>query len=180
MSMFLTSKGIQKNMKLPYKKIILPMAAVAVIGASILGANLASADSSTTDGPTSLVQKLSDTFHLDKSKVQAVFDQDRTEHQAEMEKNYEARLTQAVTDGQLTAAQKDVILTEHNKLKAEMDALKDDTSSSTDRSAAMDKIHTEAQAWAKDNNVDAKWLMGPGGPGRGFGHMGAMMHPDEN
>jgi hypothetical protein len=160
------------------KKVILPAAALAIAGAAAFGMSQASADTSGTGAHASLVQKLADTFHVDKSKVQAVFDQDRSEHQAEAETRYEARLTQAVTDGQLTAAQKDAVVAEHNKLKPEMDAALKLTG--TDRRAALDKIHTEATDWAKDNNVDAKWLMGPR-PMRGMGHMGpGMMHPDND
>jgi hypothetical protein len=151
------------------KKMLIPMAAVAVIAAGAYGVTKVSAASDPTNPQASLVQKIADTFHLDKSKVQAVFDQNRTEKQARAETNYEARLTQAVTDGKITAAQKDLILAEHNKLKAELDAAAGKTG--TDRRTAMDAVRTEGEAWAKANNVDAKWLIGPGHM-RGMGGMG--------
>jgi hypothetical protein len=153
-------------MKLPSKKIIIPMAAVAVIVAGGLTA-VASAASSSTNPQGSLVQKIADTFHLDKSKVQAVFDQNRAQNQANAETNYEDRLSQAVTNGTLTAAQKDAVLAEHNKLKAEMDAAQAQTG--TARRTAMNNIRTEADSWAKSNNIQAKWLLGPR-PLRGMGH----------
>jgi hypothetical protein len=156
-------------MKLPYK-IILPMAAVAVIAASGLTA-VASAASSPTNPQGSIVQKITDTFHRDKSKVQAVFDQNRADHQAQAETNYETHLNQAVTDNKITSAQKDLILAEHNKLKAELDAAQ-----GTDRRTTMKTVRTEAQAWAKSNNIDAKWLLGPR-PLRGMGH--GMRHGND-
>jgi hypothetical protein len=165
------------------KKFIIPMAAVALIVAGAYGVTKASAASDGADPQASLIQKLADTFHLDKSKVQAVFDQNRDEHQAAREKNYEDRLTQAVTDGKITSSQKDLILTEHNKLEAELkaDRTAGDTKTRAEHRAAMDKIHAEAEAWATANNIDAKWLVGPGGPGHMRGGMGGPMgHPRDN
>ncbi len=156
------------------KKVIIPMAAIAVIGAGAFGVAQVSAATDTANPQASLIQKLADTFHVDKSKVQAVFDENKTERQAAHQATYEAKLAQAVTDGKLTAAQKDLVLAEHNKLAAEMKAAATDTNA--DRRAAMEKIRQESTDWAKANNVDAKWLMGPGGPGgRHGGMMGGKM-----
>jgi hypothetical protein len=145
-------------------KLIIPVAALAVVVAGTYGITQAKADSSTGDP---LVQKIADTFHLDKSKVQAVLDQNHADRQKQMEANYEDRLTQAVKDGQLTQTQKDAVLAEHNQLKTEMDAAR--SSSETDRHSKMEQIRTEAENWAKQNNIDIKWLM----PGP-HGHMGPM------
>jgi hypothetical protein len=163
-------------MKLLSKKIVLPLAAVALVAAGGLTAAAASADSSGNNPQGSIVQKIADTFHLDKSKVQAVFDENRTERQANQETKYEDRLTQAVTDGQLTASQKDAILTEHNKLASELNAANAKTGA--ERRTAMNAIRTEAQGWAKSNNINAKWLLGAR-PLRGMGH-GLMMRHDND
>jgi len=158
-------------MQILSKKMIIPMAAIAIIGAGTYGASQIAAASDTANPGQSLVQKLADTFHLDKSKVQAVFDQNRADHQANRETNYEARLTKAVTDGKLTAAQKDLVLTEHKKLEAELQAAT--TGSATEHHAAMQKVRQEAQTWSTQNNIDQKWLIGPGRlhGGRGMGPM---------
>jgi len=144
------------------KKILIPMAAVAVVGAGVYGVSQASADSNTNsnDPRASLIQKLADTFHLDKNQVQAVFDQNQNEQQTKREQNYENRLSQAVTDGKLTSAQKDAILTEHKQLQSELEAAKDKTP--TDRRAAMKQVRDEAKSWAGQHNIDEKWLIGPG------------------
>jgi cation diffusion facilitator CzcD-associated flavoprotein CzcO len=156
------------------KKIIIPMAAVAVIGAGAYGVTQVSAASGTANPQASLIQKLADTFHVDKSKVQAVFDQNKTDRQAARETTYEAKLSQAVTDGKLKSAQKDPILAEHNRLTAEVKASA--TGTNADRRAAMTKIRQEATDWAKANNIDAQWLMGLAGPGgRHGGMMGGRM-----
>ncbi len=140
------------------------MAAIAIIGAGAFGVSQVSAATDNGDPRASLIQKLADTLHVDKSKVQAVFDEHHSEMKVEHEKAYEARLTQAVTDGKLTSAQKDAVLAEHKKLAAKMEITMKDTNidTPTERKAAMDKIRTEGEEWAKTNNIDAKWLMGPG------------------
>lgn len=150
------------------------MAAVAVITTGAYGATKVSAASDSSTSHSSLVQKLADTLHVDKSKVQAVFDQNKSDQQANHEKAYEARLAQAVTDGKLTAAQKTLLLAEHNQLKSELTTAM--TGPDANRRAAMDKVRSEGQAWAKANSLDAKWLLGGGFGGRG--HHGGMMNGD--
>jgi len=94
-----------------------------------------------------LVSENCRTFHLDPAKVQAVFDQNRTDRQAQAETTYEDRLNQAVTDGKLTADQKSAVLAEHNQLKSELDTAMQKTGA--DRRTALDQVRTEAKAWAR-------------------------------
>lgn len=160
------------------KKVLIPMAAVAVIAAGAYGVAQVSAASSTGTGQT-LAQRIAGAFGLDQSKVQNVIDQYRSDKQAGAETRYEQMLSQAVTDGKLTSAQKDAILSEHNKLKSELDAAQSKTG--TDRRTAMQQVRTEAETWAKQNNISAHWLMGARpmrgmGPGHGMG----MMRPDSD
>jgi hypothetical protein len=170
--------GNQGNLMSTFnKKMIIPMAAVAVLAAGAFGVAQVSASSDAVNPQASLIQKLADKFHLNKSEVQAVFDQNHKDNQAARETSYEARLAQAVTDGKLTSTQKDLVLAEHNKLKAELDAAITSTTSQADRRTAMDKVRTEADAWVKANNIDAKWLMvGGHGMGGGMGHRGGGMN----
>ncbi|MDF2461184.1 MAG: hypothetical protein K0S68_587 [Candidatus Saccharibacteria bacterium] len=161
------------------KKVILPMAAVGVIAAAAIGIGVATAE--TTDSRDSLVQKISDKFKLNKSEVQAVFDEHKTEKHAQREARLEERLTQAVKDGDITEKQKTAILAKHKELAArfesEKDGLKDKTPE--ERRAAMQSLRTELDQWAKDNDIDTKWLKGfvvkgfKGGHGHGpGGHFG--------
>jgi hypothetical protein len=155
------------------------MAAVGVIAATVIGASVATAD--TSDPQSSLVQKISDKFKLNKSEVQAVFDEHRSEKRAAHEAKFEKRLTQAVEDGKITEDQKSKILAKHKELAArfesEKDSLKD--KSPEERRAAMQSLRTELEQWAKDNGIDTKWLKGfvvkgfKGGHGHGPGdHFG--------
>ena len=134
------------------------MAAIAMLGAVAVGAGAVSA--ATNGQPGTLAQKLASAFNLDPTKVQAVIDQNHTDQQQKHEATYETRLGQAVTDGQLTAAQKQAVLDEHNKLTSELDNAKN--LSGTDQRNLMNKVRQEAQDWATKNNIDQKWLV-PGG-----------------
>jgi GTP1/Obg family GTP-binding protein len=132
------------------KKIALPVVTVAILGVG--GATAMAATSSNSQ--QSLAQEIANKFHLDKSQVQSVIDNHRTEMQQNREANYESRLSDAVKDGQLTDAQKQSILTEHNKLINELKS-----ASQADRRTTMQNVRQEAKDWAKQNNIDAKWLM---------------------
>lgn len=147
------------------KKILIPMAIVAVIAAGGYGVAQVSAASSTAGTGQTLAQRIASAFGLDQSKVQSVIDQYRSDKQGQAETRYEAMLSQAVTDGKITSDQKSAILAEHNKLMGELQA-----ASGTNHRAVMQQVRTEAEAWAKQNNLPAKWLLG-GRPLRGMGPM---------
>lgn len=143
---------------------------------TLTGANIASAESGTggssTDPMSSLVQKIASKFNLNKDEVQKVFDEDRTAHDAEREKQVTERLQKLVDAGTITAAQKTAI---ENKLKdlktsreADRETMKDLTNEQ--RKAKMDEKKTELENWAKEQGLDLIKLKGIfGGPG---GHGG--------
>jgi hypothetical protein len=158
------------------KKPLLIAGTAATIGlTSVAGIGVASAASNGSSGNNGLADKIASTFGLDKSKVQAVFDADRKEHQAERQVKIEKALTQAVKDGKLTETQKSAILAKIKEMKADMesnhDTMKDKTPA--ERKSAMEEKRTELEAWAKKNNIPTSYLHylmgghghhGPGGP----------------
>lgn len=101
----------------------------------------------------SMVQVISEKFSLNQDEVQTVFDQERTEHQIQMkterENQFREQLEQGVTDGELTAEQKELILNKRQEL----------------------------ENWSTDNGIELRWLMGGFG-GRG-GPNGPMTPPAE-
>lgn len=152
-----------------HKKIVLTGAVLGVLCIGLLTAHSAFAATTSTDQtPISLAQKIADKFGLNKADVQAVFDQERQDRQAQHEKNYEARLTQDVTDGKLTDAQKQLILNKHKELEANMVNELQNIKSLTaeERKAARQKRMADLQNWAKENGVDVKYLRMMGGRGR--------------
>jgi hypothetical protein len=109
--------------------------------------SIASAQTSTSG--TSLIDKIATKFNLKKADVQAVFDADRTERQAERLAENSTRLQSLVDKGTITADQKTKIEAKQKELQTKRDAER-----------------TELEKWATDNGIDAKYLMG-GGMGRG-------------
>ena len=171
-------------------KIILPAAAVVLAGATFVTTRAAYAEEAPQSPITSIVERIAERFSLSTSDVQTVFDEEHQAREAEMQSQYEARLDEAVSNGELTAEQKQLILDKHNELQAEREnskpnfrAMKNMTEE--ERQANKDEMeaqHQELQDWADQNEIDLKYLMGLGMPNRGEfdglkGHrsMGDMM-----
>lgn len=152
------------------RKVLVPVVAFVLVGAGLFGITNSYADT-TPDQYPSIVQKLVSKFNLNESEVKAVFDEDRTERKTQMEKNFEEQLTQLVKDGKITEAQKQLILAKHKELssqrQSEMEAMKNLTPD--ERKAKMKTQRTELEKWAKDNGIDARYLMR-------FGHRGMGRH----
>ncbi len=158
------------------KKPLLTAAAVAAIGvAGFGGMGMASAATNSVpkDGQANLISKIAQKFNLKEADVAAVFDEDRAAHEAEMQQHTEDKLTQAVTDGKLTEAQKGKILAKLAELKAaresDLDAAKDKTDA--ERKSFMKQKRTDLKQWAEDNDIPPEYLMQLGGHHHGHGHM---------
>ncbi len=122
------------------------LAVAGTIGLLGLGsAGAASALSSDTSSSDSLVDRLVEKFKLNKSDVEAVFDQERTARDAERQAELSERLQDAVDDGDLTADQK-------TKIEAKL----------KERQAAHETERTALEKWMTDNKIDAKYLMARG------------------
>ena len=145
------------------KQLVISAIVITITGATLFVPQ-ASAEEK-TNGMDTLIQKISDTFHLNKTDVQKVFDEHRAEHIAKREGKFEDRLSQAVKDGKLTEEQKTLILNKMKELASE--SFKNMTPE--ERRSAMQKKHQELENFAKQNNIDSKWLM------PGFGMRGRFV-----
>ncbi|MBI2797950.1 hypothetical protein HYX70_01450 [Candidatus Saccharibacteria bacterium] len=114
--------------------------AVAIAASVMLlaGAVPAMAANSSEHKPN-LVDKIASAFHLNHDDVQSRVQDFRAEKQQDRRAKLEARLTQAVKDGNLSEAQKSAILQKVDELKSFADSLKD--KSSQDRQAAIKAQH---------------------------------------
>ena len=156
------------------KKYYIAAAVLAIVGASIMGASAVSAQNA--DVRQNMIKSLAQKLGIEESKVQTAMEAIHTERQAEMQKKMEVNLTQAVKDGKITEAQKQLILKKHAEMKAERENWKESMQNLTpeQRKAAMEKKRAELQSWAKENGIDMSVFqlgMGPKGGMRGFGHM---------
>lgn len=152
----------------------------------LVGGGAYSAKAASTPGTQmpSLVQKIAQKFGVPQADVQAVFDAERQEHMRHMQAQAEQRLTDLVTAGKITQAQKDLIVAKQKELQtkrqAHFEAMQGKTQA--ERKAAMEAQRTELEAWAKTNGIDMQYLMlghGRGGRGRhgGMGGPGMMDAP---
>ena len=107
--------------------------------------SFASAANGTTS--TSIVDKIATKFGLKKSDVQAVFDADHSEKEAERLANVSDRLQNLVDKGTITADQK-------TKIEAKLKEMQ--TTRDTERTAL--------EKWASDNGIDVKYVMMGRGP----------------
>ncbi len=129
------------------KKLFVAGVVTAVSAGSFLGVNAASA--ATSNDGSSIVDKLVSKFNLNRDEVQAVFDEQHDEMEAERAQEMSDRLQEKVDSGDITAEQKTLI---ENKL--------------AEQKTAREAERSELEAWATENNIDAKYLMG------GRGHHG--------
>ena len=134
------------------------------MGTVLFGAINTSAQTSISDQSpmASLVQKIADKFGLNKDEVQAVFDQNRQEHQAQMQAKSEEQLSQDVTDGKITEEQKQKILEKRQELQENRQSKMEEMRNMTaeERKAAMEKERQELENWVKENGIDHNYLMG--------------------
>ena len=162
-------------MKAPIKQLVVAgiVGTVGIAGLATAGiANAETSSSSSSDPMGSLVDKIASTFNLDKSKVQEVFDTERTEREAERETQRTERLQALVDDGTITAAQKTAIESKLKEMKAERETNGDDLKDLTEeeRKAKMDEKRDALDAWAKEQGIDLSELRSIfGGPGGGHG-----------
>lgn len=152
------------------KKLAAPVLVAGLVAISLFGVKQISAQGWGGNYQT-LVQKIAQKFNLKEADVQSVFEEVRTEHQTQMQTNYEDRLSQLVKDGQITETQKKLILAKHqelqNKRPADMSNWKNMTRDQ--RKVKMDQERTEIENWAKQNGIDVKYVLGGMGRFEGKG-----------
>ena len=146
---------------------------VSVLSGGLVVATNAFAQTSGTTSVPSLVQEIADKFHLNTSDVQSVFTQHRQERLSKMELNYETYLQNLVNAGKITDAQKQLILNKHDDLLKQMQSDMQNFKNLTpaERKAQVQTTKQDIETWAKQNNINPKYLR-PFGPGlRRFGRV---------
>lgn len=132
--------------------------AVGVTGLAGVGVASAAADTSSTNPMSSLVEAVATKFNLKEADVQAVFDAQRTQMQAEREAEVEKKVAQLVTDGKLTQDQADKLNAKRAELQKAREALKDSDKTREEMKTERETKRTELEAWAKENGIDTEYL----------------------
>lgn len=136
-------------------KILLGLATLGVVAGTAYTTHVFAQEGEASQ-PTSVLDRVVERFDLNQDEVDAVIDEVREERQAQMLTFYEERLDEAVAKGELTAEQKQLILDKHAELQAE-----------------REQKRAKLQAWAEENGIDLRYLMG-GGHRSGFHKMHGM------
>lgn len=148
---------------------------IAILGSTLFGAQYVSAQDVASSTP-SIVQQIATKFNLNSADVQKVFDDNRQTRQAGMQAKLEANLSQAVTDGKITATQKDAIVKKLQEIKdtksKDPEAFKNMTQK--ERQAKKDAKKTELDAWAKEIGLTTEVLQEVLGRKGGMGFHGGL------
>jgi uncharacterized glyoxalase superfamily metalloenzyme YdcJ len=147
------------------KKILIPALTLSLIaGGLYAGSKVAALGLGA--GNSDMAESLASKLGTSTDAVQSAFESMREEHREEMETAYEERLTEAVSAGDLTEEQKQLILQKHEELQAQHEA----------RIQARQQERAELEQWAADNGIDAQYLFGGLGGMKGGRMGGRGMH----
>ncbi len=100
----------------------------------------------------SIVQKLADKFNLNEADVQAVFNEERQDHYADLQARWNEKLDDLVNSGKITESQKASILVKHEEMHNNMLELKDMTPE--ERRAKKQEMHDDLKKWAEEQGID--------------------------
>lgn len=114
------------------------------------------------------MEKLAERFGLKQDEVQNFLDEERAGRHAEMQKSFEERLNQAVSDGKISEEQKKAILAKRAELQKNMAQTREEAK------VRREEHRAEMQKWAGENGIDWENLGGLLGPGMGGGHRDGM------
>lgn len=157
------------------QKIAVGVVAGATVLTGLYGATVAQAATTTTDLPP-MIQGMAEKFGLNKAEVQSYVQEsraaNRTERQAEREKVLTEKLSQAVSGGKITEAQKSTIWAKHEEIQAKRADFMN--LSREEKRVKMQELRTEMQNYLKSQGIDETVMPAPQGP-RGGG-MGGGLH----
>lgn len=142
--------------KLLNKKILIPAIAlgIAATGATLWSTGVVKAEGN--GNRQSMTSELASKLNIDESKVSDAFSQINQEKQAQKQEEMSKKLDQAVTDGVITADQKQKILDKQTEMQKK-----------------REKQQQEMQTWESENGIDMSKLRDYGlGGGRGHGGPG--------
>ena len=159
------------------KQAIVTTALIAGLGlAGVYGVQSVSAATDTTNFPP-IIQKMVEKFGLNKDEVSKLVTEDRDARQAERKADFVAKLTEAVTAGKITEAQKTAIIAKHDELETKREALRGQGQENRETMRTQtEALHTEMQDFLKAQGIDESLLPTPKGPQGGGMGMGGGMH----
>lgn len=162
------------------KQLVLPATAAAIVaGAGVIGTRTVMAQG-VRDNQLPIIERLAARFGLDQTEVGQVFEEVRTERQAQRQAEIETRLQEAVDNGQITTEQKQLILDKHQEMgqfqRGQQGNWKE--LSPGERQAQAEQHRAEIETWCQENGIDVELFhqFGPqGSRGEGMHRQGSRM-----
>lgn len=113
-----------------------------------------------------IVENIAAKFNLNPADVEKVFESTRTQERAD-------RLSQAVEAGDITEAQKNLILAKETELRSSIEKINSQELTADARHKAMQNLRSELIDWAEQNDIPLRdvmtWGMNRMGKGIGYG-----------
>ncbi len=132
------------------KKLAISAAALTITGAAATATAVAATSPSTNNSSyPPIVQKIADTFHLNPSDVNNVFQQQKQMNQDQRKQKLNDYLEQKVKDGTITEDQK-------NKIETKLDELHQQLKSENKDQRHQDRqdLRSQLEQWAKNNGIN--------------------------
>jgi len=96
-----------------------------------------------------IVENIATKFNLNPSEVEQVFESTRIQERTE-------RLSQAVVDGDITEAQKNLILEKENEFRASIEKINSQELTADARHEAIQNLRSDLIDWAEENDITTK------------------------
>lgn len=145
------------------KKIIIPIIAVAVGGATLLGTHQATVYAQTNNNHSGLAQMIAQKFGLDQNQVQLIVDQYKQQHKTNLQQKMQQweknRLDQLVKNGKITQAQEQAILDELAVLKNKYNPANLKNMTPAQRKQQFQAEQADITSWAKSQGINPAYLM---------------------
>lgn len=156
------------------KKFILP--AALVVGLGLLAYTSTKVAAQGGSGHPPIIARLAEKFGKSEDEVKAVFDEERQARQTAMQARFQEKLGEAVTAGELSEEQKQLILAKHEEIRNQRATDQEQWQNLTpeERRAKAQERQQVMQQWAEANGIDLKYFNFRSGEDQGM-HRGAGM-----
>lgn len=153
------------------KNMLAAVAVTTVAAGGLLGVSAASAHGN-GEHKDELVTKLAEKFNVDKSEVEAVFEAQHAEMEAEREAERSEHLQSLVDSGKITAEQKTALEAKFEEMHTKREELKDQNLTRKEIHDKMDEARDSFEAWAEEQGIDLDAIRPERGARGEFGHGG--------
>lgn len=138
------------------KNVLIPVVAAALLFFSATGTASAQVN---TGGVTSLVNNLLGSLNLTDTEVESVLELALSADQAAVRAELDAKLSEAVVEGEISVSQKQAIMDKLDELRAQAESLDVQNLTDDQLEEVLQLVETDLLEWADLNDVDLDLLV---------------------